>query len=482
MLRKFLASTIIFLSIFNLFAAETQNLDHWWDGKPIREFVYIDLHEVTSQTIDAYTQPYLNKAYSEASMTKLKNDLLDLGLFIEVEMIPSRYEDSTDQLTLYIEFVEQQKLVDIVFKGNKVFTSDQLKEAIALKINTMFDTKVLSQDVQTIKRLYQNRGYDRLDVVPSYESDPKTDGIIVTYTLTEYEWYLNKPIKGFDYENLKNVAKDLIDDLTYSYIGKPFTQQLYRELEGKLNELGKFSLFQAEAKRGGSSNNDLYLLFKFTELPVIKSIAFENNAGIRTKVLEDNLDVKKGDFLSIQKVNSTKEDLIKLYKGRGYASIAIDVTYEIDEKTNLLELKYRITEGQQSKISEINFEGNENLSSSLLRKEISSKVQSLFNSGNYEEAKVHSDSQALQLAYQKRGFIDAEIDDVRLEEIESDKPEIKKLSLTFVINEGTLWYYGGLKVEGNSIYSDDEIYQLLTMKEGSVLNIEKVQQEIGVTR
>ena len=110
MLRKFLASTIIFLSIFNLFADETKNLDHWWDGKPIREFVYIDLHEVTSQTIDAYTQPYLNKAYSEASMTKLKNDLLDLGLFIEVEMIPSRYEDSTDQLTLYIEFVEQQNL------------------------------------------------------------------------------------------------------------------------------------------------------------------------------------------------------------------------------------------------------------------------------------------------------------------------------------------------------------------------------------
>ena len=91
----------------------------------------------------------------------------------------------------------------------------------------------------------------------------------------------------------------------------------------------------------------------------------------------------------------------------------------------MLELKYKITEGQQSKISEINFEGNENLSSSLLRKEISSKVQSLFNAGNYEESKVHSDSQALQLAYQKRGFIDVEIGDVRLEEIESDKPEIK---------------------------------------------------------
>lgn len=479
MLRKLFLLVMLLPCILPLSAAEDPVLEAWWVGKPIQEFVYVDLQSVDSATIDPYVQPLAGKPYDQAAIDSLRRQLLDTGLFIEVELIPARVDGSTERSIVYIEFVERQKLTSIQFTGNKIATSAELRQTIGLEPGMMFETAQLERAVQAVKRLYQGKGYDRVDVVPSYVSDSLSEGIVLTFRITEYEWYLGKPIRGFTYDGLKNVSADLLDDLTYPFIGKQFTQQLYREIEGKLNELLRFSVFQAEAKRGGAANNDLYIHFAFTELPVISSIAFSGNAGVRTKILEDKLTVKKGEFLSLPRVNAGKEELQNLYLERGYADVIVESSYKIDEATNLLDLTYAITEGRQSKIGEIAFEGNEDLGDSVLQKEISSKVQSLFNSGNYQASKIASDSQALQLAYQKRGYIDAKVTDVRLEELPDDNPAIRKLKVVFVVEEGSQWMLGGIRVEGNTIYSDEQIGALLTMREGSILDISKVQAEIG---
>lgn len=479
MLRKLFILVILLTSILPVTAAESPSLEAWWVGKPIQEFIYIDLQSVEPSMIDPYVQPLTGKSYDQGTIDALQRQLLDTGLFLEVELIPARVDGSTDRSIVYIEFVERQKLTSIQFSGNKFATAAELRQAVGLQPGVMFDSAQIDRAVQAIKRLYQSKGYDRVDVVPSFVSDALSDGIVLTFRLTEYEWYLNKAIRGFTYQGLKNVDADLLDDLTYPYIGRQFTQQLYREIEGKLNELLKFSVFQAEAKRGGTSNNDLFIHFTFTELPVIRSITFTGNAGIRTKILEDNLTVKKGEFLSLSRVNAGRDALRSLYLGRGYADATVESTYVIDEATNLLDLTYTITEGRQTKIGEIQFEGNREIGNSVLQKEISSKVQSLFNSGNYEAAKVSADSQALQLAYQKRGYIDAKVTDVRLEDIPDDNPAVRKLRVVFVVEEGEQWFLGGIEVEGNTIYSDEQIGSLLSMRPGSVLDISKVQAEIG---
>ncbi|MGI6466487.1 MAG: outer membrane protein assembly factor BamA [Sphaerochaetaceae bacterium] len=478
-MRKFLLILIVFATLFSLVAAENRALEQWWVGKPIEEFIYIDLQSVDSKEIDKVVDDLIGKPFNNNQINEARNKLLNRGEFIEIEMIPSRYQGSTDKVVVYIEFVEQKLLGKVAFSGNKVLSSDQLTSIIDLKVGQKFDLTGVEKQIATIKESYKARGYDRVDIIYSYETDPNTDQITLTYKLTEYEWYLNKTIRGFIFEGLKNVSKDSLDDLTYPFIGRAFTQENYQNIERELNNLKKFSLFEAEAKRGGPNNTDLYLLFRFTELPVIKSIEFVGNSGVRTKVLEDNLNVKVGEFLSLASVRSTKDDLEELYRTRGYADVEVTSDYTIDENSNLLDLVYTVVENQQTKIGEIVFEGNVTLSSSTLKKELSSKVQSLFNAGNYDKAKVDSDMQALLVAYQKRGYIDVNIKDVIVDELESENPDIKKVKLTFIVEENDQWFYGGIVVEGNTIFSDEQIFKNLSMREGSVLNITKVQDEIG---
>ena len=479
MLRKFLLSILVMGALFSVAADEPPALETWWVNKPMQEFVYVDLQNVESSTIDPYVEPLVGTPYNQSVIDSLRADLLATGLFLEVEIIPARVDGSSDRSIIYIEFVERQKLTSLQFVGHKVTTVAELKRAANLEIGTMFDAASLDKAVVAIKKLYGEKGYDKVDVLPNYQNDEKTDGIAVTFTITEYDWYLNKPIRSFSYKGLKNVSAETIDDITYAYIGTPFSQETYRELEAKLNELLKFSVFQAEAKRTGVHNNELSIEFTFTELPVIRSISFVGNDGIKSKILQDKLTVSTKDFLSLNKVNAGKEALRALYLERGYADVSIESAYTIEESSNLLDLTYSITEGRQVKVGEIVFEGNKEITSSVLQKEFTTKVQSLFNSGNYQATKVAADTQALQLAYQKLGYIDAKVLEVKQEEIGEESAPIKKIRLTFVIEEGEKWFFGGITVEGNTVYDDAAISALLTMKLGSVLDISKVQSEIG---
>lgn len=479
MLRKVIIPVLLLLTLFPIVAADAPGLENWWEGKPIVEFVYVDLQSVDSSEVDPLVKPLEGTLYDQQAIDELERQLLDTGYFLEVILIPARVDGSTERTMVYIEFVERRQLTSVDFSGNRFITTADLRNSVDLEVGTMFETTDLDSAMRNIRQLYSARGYDRVDIVPSYAPDSRDEGIAVRFAITEYEWYLQKPIRGFSFKGLQNVRADRLEDLTYPYIGRPFTQQLYTEIERQFNEMGTFSVFQAEAKRGGANNNELFIEFTFTELPVIRSIQFSQNNAIRTRVLQDRLTVKTGEFLSLNRVNGETEELIKLYRSRGYADVGINSSYTIDSDSNQLDLTFTITEGRQWKIGEIVFEGNNQLGNSVLQKAVSTRVQSLFNSGNYEESKITADAQAIQLTYQKNGYVDAQILDVRIEDIPEEDPSIRKIRVVFEVEEGAQWFFGGIDVEGNTVYSDDEVQALLTMRTGAVLDISRVQNEIG---
>ncbi len=479
MQRKLIIFALLLVAIFALPAANGDNLAPWWENKPISQFIYIDLANVDEAQFDSYTTPLIGTPYRQSEIDALQQKLLSLGLFLEVEIIPSRFEGSTESLTLFIEFVELKPLTSLKFQGNKIATSSELTTAVNLPLDTPFDASALERSISSIKRLYRSKGYDRVDVLADYATSRSGDGIEVTFSIQEYQWYINKPIRGFSYKGLINVSQEKIEDITYPYIGKVFTQEVYREVENALNELGNFSLFEGEAKRGGANNNDLYIEFTFTELPVVRSINFSGNNGIKAKTLLDRIAITQKEFISINQINNDREALKGIYLERGYADIKVDSSYTIEEGTNLLDLYFTIQEERQVKVSEILFEGNERLSSRVLQKELTTKVQSLFNSGNYQASNISLDIQALQVTYQKNGYVDVKILEVKQDEISEEGANQKKIRLTFVVEEGEQWLFGGISVEGNTIYDDETIASLLTLKEGSVLDISKVQVEIG---
>ncbi|MGE4583308.1 MAG: outer membrane protein assembly factor BamA [Sphaerochaeta sp.] len=291
-------------------------------------------------------------------------------------------------------------------------------------------------------------------------------------------WYIGKRIASFTNTGLQNVPETTVLDIQYKYVGKPFTDELFNQLQGELYGLEDFSYFLAEAKRAGEGNNELEIAMTFYELPFIKTVSITGNDGIKTKDIEGVLVAKQGSFLNDQNIELSKQKILSLYKEKGYADASVESEYTTDDATNTVSLHYTIVENQQKRIGQLVFEGNTNVASDVLSKQLDSKTVSYFNAGYYNPLTIDTDKQKILTYYQSKGYIDAKIVSVRTEDITTEGDKYTKLRVVFTVEEGEQWFFGGIQVEGNTVFTDQQFQSLINMQKGAVLDASRVQQEI----
>jgi len=315
--------------------------------------------------------------------------------------------------------------------------------------------------------------------------------IIIMISLTlplfaeEANWWEGQIMQQLQATGLKNISKVKVDDILYLYRGKQFTDATYSELESKLYALDGVSYIVADVKRYSENSNNSSITFDFTEIPMVDKIEFVGNDKINSSdLLEGIKSVSSGQFFDVDLklgtdalLNQVKE----IYIQKGFDDAQIEFNYELDAQTNKVNLIFNINEGMQKRIIDIQFEGNDKFDSSLLSTKLESKKKSLFHSGYLNSANIEKDKAALISFYQTQGYVDAVITETKIENVENVEKNLKyqEVKIVYVINEGLQWIYGGLSVTGNSVFSDDEINNLITLKTGSPVNLEVVSQQIS---
>ncbi len=292
-------------------------------------------------------------------------------------------------------------------------------------------------------------------------------------------WYMGRRIASFSNKGLVNADENTILDIQFKYLGKPFTDQLFNELQGELYGLEYFLYFLAEAERTGEGNNELNISFDFFELPYITTVFIEGNQGLKTRDITDVLLSKTGTFLEMQSIERSKESIVALYQEKGYATAEVDASYVIDDVTNTVVLTFTIDEQKQQRIGEIVFEGNEKVGSDILRRQLESKQIGYFNPGYFNPNTILRDREKLSSYYQSRGYLDIEVLDVRTEDISNEDDQYSRLRVIYPVVEGEQWFFGGIEVQGNTVFSDEQFQALVTMKKGSVLDLSRVQKELS---
>jgi len=293
----------------------------------------------------------------------------------------------------------------------------------------------------------------------------------------EEEWYINKPIKEFTFTGLKTIAESELQPIVKPYVGKKFTLDLFWEVQEKLYALDYFESIESNAKPGDSEKKSVIIEFVVKERPTISKIEIQGNSHIRTGDILDKIVLKKGDMINESKLKADEEAVKNLYLEKGFANVEVNTRKAVDEKNNTVKITFEIVEGEQTTIKEIKFVGNSYASDSTLRGVMKTKVQSLFNSGVFQENKLTSDIKAIEDYYADHGYVDAKVEKVD-RRIEEDKKNGKKyLYLTIYIKEGEQYTYGGMTFEGNKIFSTEKLSSLVRQKKGAILSKKKLNAD-----
>jgi outer membrane protein insertion porin family len=290
------------------------------------------------------------------------------------------------------------------------------------------------------------------------------------------EWYLGKPIRNVIFEGLNHVKISELEGVYESFIGRPFSDDVFWELQGRIYALEYFDLISPSAVPTDSSGSEVIIRFVVTERPVVSRINFVGNSGLRRSELMDTITLKVNEVANQLKFRADETALINKYLEKGYPDI--NIRYESQtNRDGSITVTFFISEGDKLTINAFYFEGNTIFSDRTLRGQLSLKTKGLLNDGAFQEAKLVADRAAITQYYHDRGYIDAEVIDA-VRNASKDEKGNNNLSITFRINEGQIYNFGGVTFEGNLIFTAEQLEDLVYSKVGDTVNARRVEADL----
>ncbi len=297
------------------------------------------------------------------------------------------------------------------------------------------------------------------------------------------------------------------EDLLY-YI-KTRSGDVYNQaqIERDLQELLSLNFFEKtstrvlteEGVRGGVN-----VIFEVVELPIIRDLQFEGTKAITESDIlkafrEQRVKISKEENFDPVKAQRATRVIRELLAAKGYPNAK--VTFDSEEvSATSTAVTFYIEQGNRSRIVDIEFEGNENFSDGELRNQLQ-LVQETGIVSRFQGADI-LDLRKLQYDLDKnvrsymfsKGYFQAQIGEpevVGLGYKRTGPPILKELPLPLVtskddtlkvivpINEGRIFRVGELKVEGNSIYSEEQILSLIGLRKGEVADGKRLQKAVN---
>ena len=275
------------------------------------------------------------------------------------------------------------------------------------------------------------------------------------------DWYLDKPIVSIRFVGLRHVNEVDLRPIVQPYLERPFTLDLFWELQGKLYATDLFAGLESNAVAPDEERSAVIIEFVAQERPLVGAIAVTGNRGLRHAEILEVMSLAGGDVFDPITLNADTAAVVALYADKGYPDAAVNMVTVTDEAAGEVAVTVEISEGSSVSVEQILFVGNDFASDSTLRGRMLTKQRSLFESGAFREAALQEDRQIIQAYYASHGYVDARVErierDLRLDEEQGRR----SLVLTVYVNEGEQYTYGGMFFEGNEVFSTEELTRLV---------------------
>ena len=258
--------------------------------------------------------------------------------------------------------------------------------------------------------------------------------------------------------------------------GTHLMQETVNEDIKRLYATGFFEDIKIEVKENPQG---YALVVVVLEKPIIRKIVLEGFKSFKEDKLRKELKVSEGQVLDRKAVKQGVEAIRKLYANKGFRFVDVNSDVNIDRATNETTIIVRVNEGEKYKIRSIKFMGNKAFKAKQLNKlmKTKSKLRMFFRSGVFKSDDFDEDLERLQLFYQKEGYLDVKVaPDFKYDE------KAQRIDITIQIEEGPKYLCGDIKIKGNRLFPESEIWQELEMLPGQTYSQYYLSQDLEKIR
>ncbi|MFC1650779.1 outer membrane protein assembly factor BamA [Candidatus Latescibacterota bacterium] len=267
-------------------------------------------------------------------------------------------------------------------------------------------------------------------------------------------------------ESDPNVAdvKQLVKDQCGLQIGSPISSE---NVANAIIVLWGINIFDDVQISQRMLEDGLEVIIYVSILPQINSIITEGFEEYKEDEILAAIKIIKGNVIGERRIAALENIIIDLYDEKGF--LAAVVNFEmipLPEDSTKVDFKITIDEGKKIKLKTINVVGNEEISDKKIKKLIETKENRWYRSGEFKEEVFEEDKKKIVALYKTNGFRDAAVfrDSLFFNE------EEERIDLTMFIQEGQLYKFGKTTIEGNSFFTDEELFAKIRYEEGDTFN------------
>ena len=272
-------------------------------------------------------------------------------------------------------------------------------------------------------------------------------------------------IQDIRVEGLERITPGTVFNYLPMQIGDTFDDSRSSEAVRALFKTGFFDDVRLE--RDGN-----VLVFLFKERPAIGTITMTGNEDIKTDDLLDNLrqfGFAEGRVFVQAQLDQVQQELRRQYFSFGKYAVKIDTTVS-ELSNNRVAVQIDVSEGVAARIKKINIVGNIVFEEDDLLDEFKLSTPTLFSfftkNDQYSKQKLSADLESLRSYYLDAGYLNFSIDSTQV----SITPDKKDIYITININEGDIYTVTDVKLAGNLILPESDLFTLVIINGGDLFS------------
>ncbi|HYO62348.1 MAG TPA: outer membrane protein assembly factor BamA [Pyrinomonadaceae bacterium] len=282
--------------------------------------------------------------------------------------------------------------------------------------------------------------------------------------------------------------------------GDPYNPaQVERDLQAIL-ALGFFDKVQTRVEAQEGPRGGYEVIFTVVELPIIRDIQFEGmkavtEADVLKEFRERRVGVSKESVFDPVKAKNAQRVIKDMLAARGYPNASVELRQDEVSATSTA-ISFVVEQGERVRVVDIQFEGNQVFSDGDLRGQMqyvkeAGLISRFKGQDILDTRKLEADLQGNVRFYMRsKGYLQASVGEPRVEGLGARRtgffiplPLLSStddaLRITVPVNEGKLFRIGEIKIEGNSILSEEQIRLALGLRTGDVADGKRIGKALS---
>ncbi len=244
----------------------------------------------------------------------------------------------------------------------------------------------------------------------------------------------------------------------------------------KLWEQGLFS--DVKISVTNTIGDKIFLDIYLEERPRLSKFSFKGVKKGEADDIREHIKLTKGSQVTENMKLSSERYIKDYFIDKGYFNTDVTITEEADSSlANSVILVFDVNKHERIKISEIIFEGNNSIKESKLRHKMKETKRkrwySFFKPSKYIPKNFADDKKKIIEKYNEEGYRDALIT------YDSISPNDEKtINLYIGIEEGHKFYFRNISWLGNTMYSSEQLSNVLGIKKGDVYSSKVLDEKL----